>query len=434
MKSFSQYITEEPIIDDHVVSKRYVHAEGPTLLGKIGRYDIHHFQHDRESSTVFITHNGKTIGNVPLGHYKTKVVPEGPSINPTHRGKKAKVKNLMPKVYTMIADKLRKTIESDSTQTKGSASVWARIAKMRKLKIAHRRGLNIVNHPVAGVVDAQDYNYHRSDHNFNLKRVNKSKRLLAQAIAKNDRAAIRDLKSDIEWYGKTVDKHRKKYGLKPGERMPKASKGSRVSLNGQTYVPSRHGKLVYHPEIGRKFTLRLEPKSRKRSINAIKTAAKKQGVATPTLGNFPAHSSRSTITDTQWTPRGEAAQHAVRSAFHTGPNARNIVGKASGTKPDVHSFERDIRVKGGSRYTPKQTTTSFGGKTTTKMSGSYPSWNDSGADWLGQTVGGSKMTTNAGGGGATPSVLGSQLAVGGMMGVAAIAGRMAQRNNNRRRK
>ena len=104
----------------------------------------------------------------------------------------------------MIADKLGKTIESDFTQTRGSASVWARLAKMRKLKIAHRRGMSLINHPVAGIVDAVDYNYHRSDHNFNLKRMNKSKRLLAKAIAQNDRAAIRDLKSDV---GQVVEEY-----------------------------------------------------------------------------------------------------------------------------------------------------------------------------------------------------------------------------------
>ena len=262
MKTFIQYITEEPTINNQTTSKRYIHTQGPRLLGKIGRYEIYHHQDERDSSTAFITHNGKTIGNVPLGHYGKKVVPEGPSIHPAHRGGKAKVKNLMPKVYAMIADKLGKTIESDNIQTKGSASVWARLAKMRKLKIAHRRGLSLINHPVAGIIDAADYNEHRRDHNFYLTRLNRASKMLKKVTKQNDRAAMRDFNSDVNHYTRLVNIHRNKYGIEPGKKMPSVSKASRANLNGKIYVPSQHEKLVYHPTLGNKFTLKLEPKSR----------------------------------------------------------------------------------------------------------------------------------------------------------------------------
>jgi len=51
-----------------------------------------------------------------------------------HRGKKALVKNLVPKVYAMIADKIG-TVESGEQQTKGGRSIWTRLAKLRPVRI-----------------------------------------------------------------------------------------------------------------------------------------------------------------------------------------------------------------------------------------------------------------------------------------------------------
>ena len=234
-------------------------------MGRIGRYEIHHHQDDdTSSSTAFITHGGRTIGNIPLGHMgKNIVTPEGPSIHPAHRGGKAKVKNLMPKVYAMIADKLGKTVESDLTQTKGSASVWARLAKMRKIKIAHKGTMKLINHPVAGLIDSRDYNHHRKVHNYYLKQHAAAQKQLGTAIRQNDRGAIRDINADIKDFKNRVTRHGEVYGIKFGEQMPKINSSSRINLNGQTYVPSKHEKTVYHPQIGDRFRLRLTPKRKK---------------------------------------------------------------------------------------------------------------------------------------------------------------------------
>lgn len=141
MKSFKQYILEMPIIirgHSRYDDKSY---PGPKHIGRVGSYSVTHVPDadmDDTTGIFHIIHNNKRVGYIP---YESDGVDtlhfQGPSLMNSHRGKKAKTNNLMPKVYGLIADKMKKKVQSDNYQTRGGASIWRRLAYMRKVTVRH---------------------------------------------------------------------------------------------------------------------------------------------------------------------------------------------------------------------------------------------------------------------------------------------------------
>lgn len=113
----------------------------PTHIGRVGPYKVIHVPDDMgdaDSGVFHIMHRDTRVGYIPYGvHSRDTIQMEGPNLMHTHRGAKAKVKNLMPKVYGLISDKTKKRIMSDTLQSKGGASIWRRLAGMRKVTVKH---------------------------------------------------------------------------------------------------------------------------------------------------------------------------------------------------------------------------------------------------------------------------------------------------------
>ena len=144
MKSFKQYILEMPVITKQ--SARYDDRDYPAPpmhIGSVGAYKIIHTPDedfaDTSSTGIFhIMHNKKRVGYIPYEHDGANTLHmQGPNLMRTHRGKKAKTKNLMPKIYGLISDKMKKKIQSDTLQSIGGASIWRRLAGMRKVTVKH---------------------------------------------------------------------------------------------------------------------------------------------------------------------------------------------------------------------------------------------------------------------------------------------------------
>ena len=146
MKTFKQYLSEMPVERPWAASRRYVHSTKPNAdpntkhiahLGNIGSYEVHHIQDNMGADTVTVHHEGKQIGVFPLvdggrRNGRSIVAVDTPNIHPSHRGGNAKVSGLGAKVYGMIADRFGGVI-SGPTQSAGSRSLWATLAKMRQV-------------------------------------------------------------------------------------------------------------------------------------------------------------------------------------------------------------------------------------------------------------------------------------------------------------
>jgi hypothetical protein len=108
------------------------------LIGKIGPYQLIHPNRQHRAYPKFgqrwlyhLVHDKKIVGIFPINDYKGGVEIFNPVIHKTHAGKRAQVENLVPKVYGLIADKLNRNIFSGESQTRGSRSVWRRLAGIR---------------------------------------------------------------------------------------------------------------------------------------------------------------------------------------------------------------------------------------------------------------------------------------------------------------
>jgi hypothetical protein len=149
MKRFLQYLAEDM---PHQVESRVGLRSSPSRtppesksihLGNIGPYSIHQHPYDtgetgeKEGMMISIRHKGKHIGEMTVARSDDSphLTVDWPNLHRSHRGKRAKVKNLVPKVYGLLADKLG-TIDSSGVQTAGGRSIWRRLAGMRKVKIA----------------------------------------------------------------------------------------------------------------------------------------------------------------------------------------------------------------------------------------------------------------------------------------------------------
>lgn len=143
MKSFAQYISEDMPAISRSQPKGYDDKAyaAPTHIGSVGPYKVIHILDDildGGSGVFHIMHKEKRVGYIPYGVQSSDTIQmEGPNLMHKHRGTKAKVKNLMPKVYGLISDKMKKRIISDTLQSRGGASIWRRLAGMRKVTVKH---------------------------------------------------------------------------------------------------------------------------------------------------------------------------------------------------------------------------------------------------------------------------------------------------------
>jgi len=150
MKSFKQYITETPILDatSRGVSKYLTKQPPPMvpgkLIGRVGSYslirphdieDILQRYSHRVDDIYHIVHKKKIVGELPVSVSQFGMTVHNPMIHYEHAGKKAKVRNLVPKLYGLLADKTNRRIYSGLTQSLGGASVWERLAFMRPVTL-----------------------------------------------------------------------------------------------------------------------------------------------------------------------------------------------------------------------------------------------------------------------------------------------------------
>ena len=143
MKSFSQFLQEDfPMMEP---SSRHAGntfttriPDGPsTKLGRIGPYEVHHHH---EIDQVSVQHKGKQVGVMDISNVgRGRISINMPEMHRKHSGKNALVRNLVPKVYSMIADKIA-PIESGTTQTPGGRSIWKRLAKMKPVTLGTPTG------------------------------------------------------------------------------------------------------------------------------------------------------------------------------------------------------------------------------------------------------------------------------------------------------
>lgn len=138
MKSFLQYLLEMPVMRNRESPKSLqltVDTKPPSipskLLGKIGPYQIHHHD-DADEPAISVRHKGKQVGILPIVRVGKEITFDIPTMSRKHSGKRALVKDLVPKIYAMVADNIAPIVSSE-TQSTGGRSVWARLSKMRQV-------------------------------------------------------------------------------------------------------------------------------------------------------------------------------------------------------------------------------------------------------------------------------------------------------------
>ena len=156
MKSFKQYLLEAPEMAPYSGRPEYLSRLVPSVpgnvIGKIGSYSLirpheeHPLYPDMDDDVYHLVHKKQIVGIFPvqrlLGRRATIY---NPVIHKTHAGKNAKVKNLVPKVYGTLADKLKLTIKSGDEQTRGSRSVWRRLAGIRPVHMEYDGKVTVYN-------------------------------------------------------------------------------------------------------------------------------------------------------------------------------------------------------------------------------------------------------------------------------------------------
>ena len=128
-------------------------SSGKFKVGEVGPYHIHQMG-NQSNPTYHISHPDKSgehklVGTLltaktdrkensgfhkATGHSKHLSI-EHIRVHHDHRGKKSKVKNLIPQVYQAIANHNKAPILAGSQQTIGGRSVWTRLAKSGKVHL-----------------------------------------------------------------------------------------------------------------------------------------------------------------------------------------------------------------------------------------------------------------------------------------------------------
>lgn len=264
MKSFIQYITEDmPVETDYSlrasggrshVSKTPRKSKS-TLLGKVGPYEVHHHARDDwDDPTISIRHKGVQVGEMGLVRRGKHVEVSEPMVVGSHRGKNALVKNLIPKVYSMIADKIA-PVQSGEMQTKRGRSVWRRLSALRPLKIHSPYSIERFAHPKHPTlalhgVHFDDYADAHGGGSWSQANLKRAKKILAQ-------------------HGMTRDSLAQMKRIKD---LPNPDEFERIFVNPKKiarYDPAKHDSFVYSKDeyhgSASHIVLRTQPKDRKSS-------------------------------------------------------------------------------------------------------------------------------------------------------------------------
>lgn len=246
--------------------------EIPTELGKIGSYRVFHHKNHEEAGTeaVSIVHRNKQVGVIPIERYSGRISPSYPMVAAAHSSRRARVKNLMPKVYGLIADKLG-TIESGSEQTPGSRSVWARLARMREVRVkgpdAQKRVTRTYSHPEHPSLEMSDSRHGYYSRRYrDLKtytRLARGTGRTAQSNARFASATLRELRSSLHRSGMPIGKARniRTFDQLPHPRSFQKKVTREAPITGR-YSPEKHDATVYHPDRGGSYTLLLPGRKR----------------------------------------------------------------------------------------------------------------------------------------------------------------------------
>lgn len=247
----------------------------PAILGKIGPYKVMHHPHhgEAESEAISIIHRDKQVGVVPIERYKGRISPSYPMVAPGHSSKRARVKNLVPKVYAMIADKLG-TVESGSEQTPGSRSVWARLARMRDVQIkgpkSKPKPIITYTHPdyARASVDASRFDYYSRRYRSMMSYTRTATRTPGERGRNFGRHAsdvMRELRSALHRSGVARGKV---VSMKKAEHFPHPRTFKKITTKVEPvqgrYSPQKHDDTVYHPTRGGDYTLLLPGRKKTR--------------------------------------------------------------------------------------------------------------------------------------------------------------------------
>lgn len=269
MKRFKQYLAEDmPEYQEgggarnHTVSPKLPKTPS-TKLGNIGPYEVHHYENATglDDEMVSIQHRGKQVGQFTFYRVRNRPIRiDFPTMAAAHRGKKALVKNLVPKVYGMIADKFG-TIESGEQQTKGGRSIWTRLSKMRPVKIGRSselRGdqsaeyLSHPNHPNVRLNWEQHADYEDT---------------YLELTDGGGWSTVGEAKRKLRKFG--IDR-KILAGMKTVKDLPHPDDFKRKTINLSrmgNYNPTKHDDIVYgepYSESSRDITLRLHGRKKKR--------------------------------------------------------------------------------------------------------------------------------------------------------------------------
>lgn len=277
MKTFKQFLAEDmPILQDYGRAPGYDYSKKiqvPRHIGRIGPYTVwHHEVHpESDSEAVSVHHGNKQIGVVPfqrVGKYRGKetIQPDNPSFDREHRGKKAKVRNLVPKVYSLMADNIAQ-MESGDYQTHGSRSVWKRLSKMRPVNVRGSyygsRSHDVTtygheDHPNF-TMDSPDYSDYKRRHEY-ATRISKKPRL-SNLDKGNLDAALSRMTGALRVGGMNTRRMTSLQHLPHPRQFKKNS--LQINTSGR-YNPEKHDALVYNPEEGDMFTLILPSRGKQR--------------------------------------------------------------------------------------------------------------------------------------------------------------------------
>ena len=249
----------------HTVSPKVPKSKS-RKLGNIGPYEVHHHEYDDfrddgySPEMVSVRHGGKQVGEFEInrGGRKSPIRIEFPTMAAAHRGKKALVKNLVPKVYAMIADKVG-TLESGEQQTKGGRSIWARLSKMRPVKIGKSSEL-------ASRSTSAEYFSHPNHPNL---RLNLDQHADYEDIHSGigDWSTVRNAKSRLRELGMNKKVLAR---MKTAKDLPHPNDFKRKTINLSrmgNYNPTKHDDIVYgepYQEAARDITLRLQGRLQRR--------------------------------------------------------------------------------------------------------------------------------------------------------------------------
>lgn len=266
MKRFSEFLLEFPMVEPssrhrgHTFTSRI--PDGPsTKLGNVGPYEVHHHH---EIDQVSVQHQGKQVGVMDISRVgRGRISINMPEMHRKHSGKNSLVRNLVPKVYSMIADKVA-PIESGTHQTGGGRDIWRRVAAMKRVTVGTPAGSRAPtsvrvhthpNHPNLSM-NAANFEDYASEH---------------EALHGGEYAGYGDFKNAKEHLAVSGMHPKRLAAIKKKEHLPHPNefKKKTIKLSDiKKYNPAVHDSFVYgHPfqEDGNEdIVLKLDGKKKKK--------------------------------------------------------------------------------------------------------------------------------------------------------------------------